>query len=369
MKILHVADTHLGYSAYHKVASNGLNQREVDVYNAFEQFVNYAIETKPDLILHCGDLFDNVRPTNRAITFAIHQLLRLSEEDIPIVIISGNHETPKLRETGSVFRIFEHIKGVYPIYKGKYEKMEFSDIIIHAIPHCHTGEDLKKALESIEMSEEHHNIEMLHVGIIGIKEFRSGDFNEQVIPTGYLKPEFSYIALGHYHKSTEVSENAYYAGSTEHFSFKEAGEEKGFFEVEISSSVKKKFIPLKIRPMIDMGSIDCSSLTSEEITKEICNMLSNINPGGKIIRLLLKKIDRSVYRGIDFDEIKKISSQAIYFELTYEAMEHTYETTEKEGIGTLTDEWREFVSKASIDEKMKEKVERLALSYLSEVSM
>ncbi|RLF47403.1 MAG: exonuclease SbcCD subunit D, partial [Thermoplasmata archaeon] len=66
MKILHVADTHIGYSAYHKVNESGLNQREVDVYNAFEQFVDYAVEKKPDLIVHSGDLFDTVRPTNRA---------------------------------------------------------------------------------------------------------------------------------------------------------------------------------------------------------------------------------------------------------------------------------------------------------------
>ena len=115
MKILHVADTHLGYSAYYKVASDGLNQREVDVYNSFRQFIDYAVENTPDLIVHCGDLFDGVRPTNSAISFTIQQFLRLSEEKIPIVIISGNHETPKLRETGSVFEFLSTLK-VYTLY-------------------------------------------------------------------------------------------------------------------------------------------------------------------------------------------------------------------------------------------------------------
>ncbi len=368
MKVLHVSDTHLGYSAYHKVASNGLNQREVDVYDAFTQFIDYAIEKKPDLILHCGDLFDSVRPTNRAISFALQQFLRLSEEDIPIVIISGNHETPKLRETGSVFRIFEHIKGVHPVYKGRYEQIEFGDVLVHAIPHCHTGEDLKKALESVEVKEGYDNIEMLHVGVIGIKEFRTGDFNEQVIPTGYFLPECAYIALGHYHKSTEVSENAYYAGSTEHFSFREAGEEKGFFEIEVHGEVKKKFVPLKIRQMVDMGVIDCSSLSSEDITKKIGDMLSGVDPEGKILRLLLQKIERSMYRGLDFDAIKKSSAPALYFELVYETMERGYEVVGKGSIGTLVDEWRDYVSQIPIDEKVREEVEKLALVYLSEVS-
>jgi exonuclease SbcD len=98
MRIIHLADTHLGYSAYRKATEEGVNQREVDVYDAFTQCIDYAIKTKPDVVLHAGDLFDSVRPTNRAITVAVQQILRLSKEKIPFVVISGNHETPKLKE-------------------------------------------------------------------------------------------------------------------------------------------------------------------------------------------------------------------------------------------------------------------------------
>ena len=70
MKILHVSDTHLGYSAYRKATLDGINQREIDTYDAFKQFIDYAVKTKPDLIIHAGDLFDSVRPNNRAITVA-----------------------------------------------------------------------------------------------------------------------------------------------------------------------------------------------------------------------------------------------------------------------------------------------------------
>ena len=79
MKILHVSDTHLGYSAYSKITERGINQREMDTYDAFKQFVDYSFKSKPDLIIHSGDLFDSVRPNNRAITFAIKQILKLSK--------------------------------------------------------------------------------------------------------------------------------------------------------------------------------------------------------------------------------------------------------------------------------------------------
>ena len=100
MKCLHISDTHLGFSAYRRVSDEGINQREKDCYDAFQKVIDYAIQTKPDFILHSGDLFDSVRPNNRAISVAITQILRLEAEKIPVIILSGNHEQPKLRETG-----------------------------------------------------------------------------------------------------------------------------------------------------------------------------------------------------------------------------------------------------------------------------
>ena len=113
MKILHISDTHLGFSAYRKATPDGINQREIDTYDAFNQFIKYAVKSKPDLIIHGGDLFDSVRPNNRAITFAINQILQISKKKIPIIIIAGNHEHPKLKETGHIFSIFDHIENVY----------------------------------------------------------------------------------------------------------------------------------------------------------------------------------------------------------------------------------------------------------------
>ena len=367
MKILHVADTHIGYSAYHKVDNNGLNQREMDVYDSFRQFVDYAVEKKPDLILHSGDLFDTVRPTNRAISFALQQLIRISKEGIPIVIISGNHETPKLRETGSVFRIFEHLEGIHTVYRGNYERFDFGDVAVHAIPHCSTGDALKNNIESLEAEEGAYNILMLHVGVSGIKEFRRGDFNEQVIPSGYLSPDFDYIALGHYHNMTKVSENAYYSGSTEHLSFKEAGGDKGFLEIDTSSG-SVEFVPLRNRPMLDLGIMDCSSMDSDEVTRGIISRLKDAGTEGSILRLMLKSIGTGVYRALDFHSIRKAASDAVHFELAYESKEMEQEVAGEGRIGSLIDEWREYISNIAIEggQAEREAVEKMALKYLSE---
>ncbi|OYT59175.1 DNA repair exonuclease [Thermoplasmatales archaeon ex4484_30] len=365
MRILHVSDSHLGYSAYHKIAENGLNQREVDVYNSFKQFVDYAIEKKPDLIIHSGDFFDSVRPTNRALFFALQQLLKISDAEIPFIILSGNHETPKMRETGSVFRLFEHIPYIYPIYKGKLEEIEIGNAIVHAIPHCFSNEDLKKNIENVKKRENFINILVLHVGIIGIKEFRRGDFNEQIIPSGCLPIDFDYIALGHYHKATQVTENAYYAGSTEYFSFKEAGEQKGFYDVEINRKVN--FIPLKVRQMINLGAIDCSLLSPEEITHEIIRRADEEGVDGKIVRIELKKIGRGKYKALNWERIKKLASSALHFEMPYEFFEMEQELRGRSKIGNLEEEWREYIASVPIGGNKKE-IEELALKYLHEVS-
>ena len=362
MRFLHVADTHLGYSAYHKMASNGLNQREVDTYDAFRQFVDYAIETKPDFIIHAGDLFDTVRPTNRAIKFAVEQLLRLSEERIPIVIISGNHETPKLRETGSPLSFFEHLNGVYVVYKGKYERIEVGDAMIHAIPHNFSKEDLIKNVKEVRIEENHVNLLTMHVGIIGIKEFSRGDFNEQIISSGYLSPSFDYIALGHYHRATEVTKNAYYSGSTEYFSFKEAGEKKGFYDIEIANELKIKFVPLRTREMIDFGSIDCRDLEPDEITGEIIKKFDGIE--GKIVRIFLKNLNIRKQRSMDWNRIKKAASQALHAEIRYDLQEIKYEMASKSKIASLEEEWKNYISKVPIEGK--KEIEELALKYLSE---
>ena len=191
MKLLHMADTHLGYSAYRKVNDEGINQREMDVYRSFIQCIDYALKTKPDLVLHAGDLFDSVRPSNRALTVALQQVLRLSKENIPFVVISGNHETPKLRETGNIFEIFEHLDHVYPIYKSGYEQRDFliddRKIAIHAVPQCHTKEEFHQELKRVAADNSADiNIFTAHGAVTGIKEFKMNEFNELFIPVASL---------------------------------------------------------------------------------------------------------------------------------------------------------------------------------------
>ncbi|MBI4744471.1 MAG: exonuclease SbcCD subunit D [Actinobacteria bacterium] len=367
MRLIHISDTHSGFSAYRTIDPNrGINQREVDNNNAFISAIDKIIELKPDLVLHAGDLFDCVRPSNRTLHFVIKQLLRLSGQNIPIIIISGNHSTPKLRDTGSVFRLFDFFDNIYPVYKGKYEKINILDAAIHAIPQSSGKEEFDNNLSEIKINPEaKYNILMLHGAVSGIKEFSMGEFNEQEIPSGYLFSEFNYIALGHYHKFTKVSENAWYSGSTERFSFNEINQDKGFIEFDLDEN-KLTFHKLNIRPMIDLPEIDAQRTDSEKLDGEIEKRLTEASPKGKILRLQINNISSSAKNAINYNQIRQLIADAIHFELKFNYSKSSdYEIqAESPTIGNLLTEFNNYVSNLVVEASDKEKILSLGIDFL-----
>jgi DNA repair exonuclease SbcCD nuclease subunit len=371
MRILHLADTHLGYSAYRKVTEEGINQREIDIYDAFTQCIDYAIKTKPDLVLHAGDLFDSVRPTNRAITVALQQILRLSKDNIPFIVISGNHETPKLRETGNIFTIFEYLDHVYPIHDNRYETVSVQTknetVMIHAIPQCQTPKDFDMNFKKIVLDNNvDYNFLIAHGAVAGIKEFKMNEFNELFIPVKNIQQDFDYIALGHYHMNTKLQENAFYAGSTEHLSFTEAGNQKGFLEIDLGQKLKHKFIPVNTRIMVDVPPLDCLALNAEQIIRKTKETILSIEPKDKIIRIRLENIPSHVQRGIDFQQLRTLSKTAVHFEIKSTSIKAD-ETSLSEGykMKSIADEFEKFLNTQPFSEK--EMLLKLGLYYINKI--
>lgn len=379
-RIFHVADTHIGYSAYRRIdEATGLNLREVDAYDAFKQFVDYAVAEKPDAIIHAGDLFDSVRPTNRAISFVLGQLIRLSEAGIPFVVISGNHETPRLKETGSVFSLFEHIPNVHVVYGNKYELVEIGDgdrnLRIHAIPHCDdiAGEKRKMQMLLNDGSDSTggFNIGVLHVGVYGVgkQTFLMDEFNEQLITIHDLT-NFDYIALGHYHKYTRVRDDVYYAGSTERFSFNEVTEDKGFLEVRLSEDGGREvvFHELRTREMVDLEPVACGALDEHEIKRTITDRIQECNPEDKVVRLKVLDIPVHVYHSLDFDELKRLTRSAVHFEIKYEFLRDSeLLAAERPSFRSLHTEFEHFMEKYAVDIHLdKKRLDELGLRYMQE---
>lgn len=395
MRFVHISDSHLGASGFsRRLSPSGYNQREEDICNSFASAVDQIIELSPDFVLHTGDLFHSVRPTNRIINFAIRQILRIVNLQIPMVIISGNHDTPKQRSVGSVFSFFEVLSPhLHLVYRNQYEAVKLDGATIHAIPHCLNQEDFVQEIAKIRIgggpptadrginrmvytSGRTFNILMLHGVVAGIPEFSMGELSEQEIPTSYLRTQnsgfdlgFDYVALGHYHHHCQVAPKVVYAGSTERLSMSELGQEKGFMEVGLDKD-EMRFHRVPTRDMIELPTLDAEDLDQDKVYDEIANRANTVDITDKIARLRIVNIPQHVYNSLDFRKIAEFKSKAFHFDLRFERRDEkdkafATETT----IGKLPLEFEQYLKQAVVEKLNKDRLLELGLKYLIEKKM
>jgi DNA repair exonuclease SbcCD nuclease subunit len=363
MRLAHIADTHLGFSAYRRVdEATGLNQREVDVYEGFRRAVDAALKERVDIVLHAGDLFDSVRPSNRAISFAMEQLRRLTEAGVDVVVIAGNHSTPRIRETGSVFRIIEHLPGVRAVYRGQLEKVVIGDCAIHAIPHGDAAAMQEEMLKAEPDVGSRHNIMAVHAGFVGLASFSGGEFNETLLPTSLLDNGMDYNALGHYHRHVDVDGNSTYSGSTERLSFAEAGEEKGIVVLDPDQG-KRRFVALPCRPMADLGPLVAKGMAAAELQAG-AEALSRRAPDGSLVRLSICDLSPAQHRSLDIESVRRAFAHTMHLELRFEMGEQTTVMGEGLAIGSLEREFSTFLDRYPTSGADKDRLRELAVRYL-----
>ena len=367
MKIIHFSDTHLGFSDFSKIDPElGINLREADVYRAFSQVVDYIISTQPDIVIHSGDLFDTYRPSNRAINLALKEIAKISQKNIPFVMISGNHSTPRIKTSGSIFEAFEVFNNVYPVYQSKYQELIINDAALHCVPHMATEEELSKVFDDLKPNaKKKYNIIVAHLGVTADVQYKMGEFNELIIPQGVLKKkkDFNYIALGHYHKNLPLADNCYYSGSTECFSFNEAGQKKGFMDINLAQNTKQ-FIPLKTREMLAFQPINCKDLSISEIIDKAENLVRG-QTKGNLLQVTFDNINKHQYTELDLQKLKEITKDAVHLKTVYNWIIEKGKAATKTAIGTLTSEFENFIEYQNIKDLNKNKLKKLGISYLS----
>ena len=167
MRLVHLSDLHLGYRQYQRLTPGGINQREADVAGAFRRAVEKTIALSPDVVLVAGDVFHNVRPTNPAILQAFQQFARLRAAlpGTDVVMVAGNHDTPKTAETGCILRLFKEL-GVH-VVDGAPERLAFPEknLSILAVP------DVPGAANAIALAPDpaaRYNVLLLHGEVEGM---------------------------------------------------------------------------------------------------------------------------------------------------------------------------------------------------------
>jgi exonuclease SbcD len=330
VKLAHIADPHLGIRQYHRQTPAGINQREADIAHAFRLAVDGVIAVHPDAVIVAGDLFHSVRPTNAAIVFAFRQFQRLREAlpEAPIVLIAGNHDTPRSTETGSILRLFEELGVDVATDEARRLVYPALDLSVLAVPHQALVSGARPALRPD--GAERHRVLVLHGELEGVFPFdrSAAEYGGALLGLEELAPaEWSYVALGHYHVQHEVAPRVWYAGSLEYVSPNVWGElideadhglsGKGWLLADLErNTVERHEVPLA-RAILDLEPVEAEGLSAAAVSALIAERVGAV-PGGvddRIVRLRVWNIPRHVARELDHASIRALKSAALHFQL------------------------------------------------------
>ncbi len=356
MKIIHLSDTHLGFSDLDAVGKSGINLREEDFYRAFSDIIDAILEEKPDFVLHTGDLFHRPSPTNRAITVALEQFNRLRNAQIPLILIAGNHETPKTKALSPILKIFENFENIFVAYKQKAEIFRFKEIDFYALPHINSEEKREQELEHLEEALDRGKKRLLLMHCSVGAHYLMQEFGEWVYPREreYLFEKFDYVALGHWHGfgSAGKFSNVYYAGSSERTSRSDSRSNKGYVIVNLTDNLEVKHCQITLRPFVEFV-IDADALEEElrEIDTKSCQEA--------IVQVIVKNLDISQSIEIDNTYIESFFKDAASINIKREFKESKHKSIE--GVESLTLEsffYEHIKSQSASQEESKRLIER-----------
>lgn len=326
MRLIHFADIHLGFRQFQRLAPDGKgsNQREADVTRAFERAIDRTIELEPDVVLIGGDVFHSVRPSNKAILTAYEQFTKLVRE-LPraiIVMVAGNHDTPRTLETSCILSLFKPL-GIHVVADEEARlPFEDRDLSILAVPYLVKGKILLAPDPAYR-----YNILLLHALIEDILPVRSDVIGaENYYTLKEVGPErWSYVALGDYHVYNLVAPNACYSGSLEYASstvWQERREErqhripgKGIVEFDVVKGTRQ-FHPIRgLRTFIDLPGIDARGMSAADVDAAIQRNVDTW-PGGideAVVRQVVRDIPRHIARELDHRALRGYKRVALNF--------------------------------------------------------
>ncbi len=271
MLFSHISDIHLGLVQY------GSNERERDVYDAFNQAIDISIKDHVDFVIFAGDIFENPKPNGNAILQMANALKRLKENDIDSFFILGEHDVSNIKHQNPVPYIYHNLG--FSKYIGNGKPIEYKGIMLVGFDKIRPPEmaqneerfsDVDKSVENFSG----HKILVLHQGITEFNKF-AGELQSTDLPKN-----FTYYAMGHLHDKDMKQFNhlkgpIVYPGSIELTTSEGIKDvKKGFFEVDISGKEAiPKWIELDTRPQFSFKT-EYKELTKtiDEITKKISSL-------------------------------------------------------------------------------------------------
>lgn len=286
MKILHLADLHLGKRV------NEMSMIEDQKY-ILDQIITLVKEEGVEIVLLCGDIYDKSIPTIEAIHLLDEFLDQLSKMEIRVLMISGNHDSIDRLSFGK--NLFQRSSlYIASQFKGEIEKLAITEekmtVNFYMLPFVKPAyishrfelqtdsyeECFRYLMEHTKINEDEINILLTHQFVTANKQSPELSDSETSSLGGidnidfHVFDSFDYVALGHIHKPQAMGRDMVrYAGSILKYSFSEIHMDKKavILTVNDKKDISLSFHPLK--PLRDMREIECSL---EELLKKECEI-------------------------------------------------------------------------------------------------
>lgn len=321
MKILHLADIHIGMENYGRLDSaTGLNTRLMDYLDRFEEALQIGLDEQVDLVLIAGDIYKNRAPNPTHQREFARRLRTVLQANIPVFILVGNHDVSAAAGKAHSVEIFDtlHIEGVTIANRLQIHRIatRAGEIQIVAVPWISRQAILTKDdVRNLPFSELEAELlrrvgawlddvpAKLDPNLPAILTFHGSVVNatfgaersvmlgsDLVIPPSLLaQPGIQYVALGHIHRHQIVGQHppAVYPGSIERIDFSEETEEKGVVLVEVEAGAEEarwRFVPLHARPFATLR-VDVTA--SSDPLERIAVAIQKRDLQGSVVRLFV----------------------------------------------------------------------------------
>ena len=269
MKFLHLADLHLGKRV------NGFSMLE-DQAHILRQILAILDGEQPDGVLIAGDVYDKSVPSVEAVELLDGFLTELRTRGVPVLLISGNHDSPERLAFGG--RVMDSC-GIHisPVYDGALAPVTLHDAFgpVHVwllpfVKPAHVRRwfpdaDIESYTDAMAEAVAHMDIDTAARNVLVTHQFvtggtRSGSEELSVggtdnVDSGVFAP-FDYVALGHLHGAQHIGrETIRYAGSPLKYSFSEARQHKSVTVVTLGEKGDVQVRTVALTPLRELREI------------------------------------------------------------------------------------------------------------------
>ena len=269
MKLIHLSDLHLGKRV------NEMPMTDDQAYILL-QILQIIDEEQPDAVMLCGDIYDKSIPSAEAVTLFDDFLCRLVKRQLPVLIISGNHDSPERLAFGN--RLLEHA-GVHisPVYSGTTQSVTLTDShgdvtfwLLPFVKPAHVKrffpdsgiesytDALRVAVENMGVDPTGRNVLLTHQFVTGAATCESEEISvggSDNVDASVFE-NFDYVALGHLHGAQNIGSNRIrYCGTPLKYSFSEEHHHKSVTVVQLEEKGSLTITLRPLHPRRDLRSI------------------------------------------------------------------------------------------------------------------